>query len=196
MIQLLGNSIFRHPNNTTNLNLQLKINLFQFKQLQIQKTPQLDSFIKFSISPTMICRIIQSLPNSVYHTIFILNHNRISYTILRHIHPQSNKNTITVAKSPPKCLDNQSKQRFSIHLQVKANYLNKPPQQSSRNTEATKVNAIMEKLDNSDGNRHRSNTNINHFIPLFESDNEEGTKPRTKPKNTPGILLSEYKEEE
>ena len=31
---------------------------------------------------------------------------------------------------------------------------------------------------------------INHFAPLYESDDEEGTRRRTKP-NTPSILISE-----
>ena len=51
----------------------------------------------------------------------------------------------------------------------------------------------MYQLYESDGNRHRSKTNINHFVPLFESDNKEGTKYRTKP-NNPTIVLSEYEE--
>ena len=66
-------------------------------------------------------------------------------------------------------------------------------QQSSRKTEATEVNAIMEQLDELYINVHKRKTNINHFTPLFGSDNEEGTKQRMKPKN-PIIVLSEYEE--
>ena len=51
----------------------------------------------------------------------------------------------------------------------------------------------MEQLDESYGNGNGRKTNINHFAPLFESYNEEGTTHRTKP-NTPNILLSENKE--
>ena len=40
-----------------------------------------------------------------------------------------------------------------------------------------------------DGNGHRSKNNINHFTPLYKSDDEKGTKHRTKP-NTPIILKS------
>ena len=56
--------------------------------------------------------------------------------------------------------------------------------------EAMKVNAIMEQLDDSDGNVHRGNTNINYFVPLLESYDEEGTKHKTK-YNTPTIVPSE-----
>ena len=52
----------------------------------------------------------------------------------------------------------------------------------------------MQQLKNSDANGHRRKTNINHSEPIFESDNEEGTKHRTKPK-TSIILLSEDEEE-
>ena len=52
------------------------------------------------------------------------------------------------------------------------------------------VNAIMEKLDKSDGNGYQSKNNINNFSPLYESDDEEGTKNRNKTK-TPVIVLSE-----
>ena len=45
-----------------------------------------------------------------------------------------------------------------------------------------KVNAIMEQLDESYGNGHRRKNNINHFAPLYESDNEKGTQNRTKSK--------------
>ena len=75
------------------------------------------------------------------------------------------------------------------------NRLNNPCQQSTRTTEATKVNANKEQLYDLDGNRHRRNTNINQFSSLFESENEEGTKCRTKP-NTPTMELSEDEEED
>ena len=58
--------------------------------------------------------------------------------------------------------------------------------------EAKKVNAIMEKLDESEGNGHCRENNINHFAPLCESDDEEGTQHRTNTK-TPIIVLSEKK---
>ena len=53
----------------------------------------------------------------------------------------------------------------------------------------------MEQLDYSDGDGHWCNTNINHFALLFESDDEESTKHRMKPRN-PIIALSEYEEED
>ena len=40
----------------------------------------------------------------------------------------------------------------------------------------------MKKLDESDVNRHRSRNNINHFAPLYESDDNEDTRHGTKPK--------------
>ena len=51
----------------------------------------------------------------------------------------------------------------------------------------------MKQLDESYINEHGRKTNINHFAPIFESDNEEGTKHRTKPKTTI-VVLSEYEE--
>ena len=53
----------------------------------------------------------------------------------------------------------------------------------------------MELLGDSDGNGHRRNNNINHFSPLFESDDEYGTKHSMKP-NTPIIVISEDGEED
>ena len=53
-----------------------------------------------------------------------------------------------------------------------------------------KSNAIMEQLEKSDGNRHHRKNNINHFAPLYESDDEEGTVNRKKHKTT-SIVLSE-----
>ena len=47
--------------------------------------------LTFASIPTMIQQILQSLLNSVYPTIFILNHNLISYTIKRTIYLQSDK---------------------------------------------------------------------------------------------------------
>ena len=93
-------------------------------------------------------------------------------------------------KSPPKRLDNQSKQRSSTHQQDRSKLPNKHPQQSYHNTKATGVNTIMEKLDDSDGNRHGRNTNINHFSLLFESYDEEGTKSRKKTKKMQVVVLS------
>ena len=48
-----------------------------------------------------------------------------------------------MAKYLPKRLDNKSNWRANIHQQPKAKRPKKPPQQSSRKTEAIKVNAIM-----------------------------------------------------
>ena len=79
------------------------------------------------------------------------------------------KNTITVAKFTPKCLDNQSNQRTSIHRYVEVKHHKKLQQQSSLKTELIRVDAIMEKLDESNGNGHRRKININHFAPLFKS---------------------------
>ena len=95
-----------------------------------------------------------------------------------------------MAKYPPKRLDNQSNQRTSINRHVKVKRPKNIQQQSSRKAEEMKVDAIMEKLDDSNGNRHKLKTNINHFAPLFESDNKEGTTHSTKP-NTPTIVLIE-----
>ena len=49
----------------------------------------------------------------------------------------------------------------------------------------------MEQLDELDGNVHGRTTNINNFVPLFESYNEEVTKLRTKPNKTLIEVLSE-----
>ena len=117
----------------------------------------------------------------------------ITYTTLRTNHLKSDKNTIAMAKYPPKRLDYQYNQRTVIHRHVKVKYPKNIQQQSSQNREATKFNAIMKKLDKSYGNGHRRKTNTNHFAPLFESDNEGGTKYRIKPK-TLIIVLSEYEE--
>ena len=99
-----------------------------------------------------------------------------------------------MVKSPPKRLYNKSNQRSRIYQQVKAKNPKKLLQQSAWKMEATKVNSIIEQLDESDGNGHRWNTNINNFASLFESEDKEGTKHRTKP-NSPIILLSEDDEE-
>ena len=56
--------------------------------------------------------------------------------------------------------------------------------------ETMKVNAIMKQLDDSNGNVHRGNTNINYFVPLLESYDEDGTKHNTK-YNTSSIVLNE-----
>ena len=47
----------------------------------------------------------------------------------------------------------------------------------------------MDQFESSYGNGHGRNTNINQFAPLFELDDKEGTKQRTKPK-APIIVLS------
>ena len=51
----------------------------------------------------------------------------------------------------------------------------------------------MEQLEDLDRNGHRSKTNISHFAPLFESDNEEITRHRIKIK-TPIMVLNEDEE--
>ena len=75
-------------------------------------------------------------------------------------------------KYPPKRLEIQSNQGTSIHRHVKLKIRKNLQQQSSYNTEATKVNAIMEQLEKSDRNGHRRRNNINHFALLYELDNE------------------------
>ena len=50
----------------------------------------------------------------------------------------------------------------------------------------------MEQLERSYGNGYQMKTNINDFAPLYESDDDEGTKHRTKP-NTPTIVLRKQK---
>ena len=54
--------------------------------------------------------------------------------------------------------------------------------------EAMKVNTIMEQLDKSNGNGHHRRNSINHFAPIYESENDEGTQHRTQ-HNTSRILL-------
>ena len=48
--------------------------------------------------------------------------------------------------------------------------------------EAMKVNSIMEQLEKLDVNGHHRRNNINHFAPLYESDDNEDTRHGTKPK--------------
>ena len=95
-----------------------------------------------------------------------------------------------MARYLPKLLDNKSNQGTSIHCHVKANRPNNPHQKSPQKTGATKVNDITEQLGGLDGNRNVRNTNTNHLTPLFESNDDEVTQNRTKPK-TPRIVLSE-----
>ena len=68
-----------------------------------------------------------------------------------------------MAKYLPKSINNQYNQRTSIQHQDKVKRPKKIQQQSSEKTETTKVNAVIEKLDELDGNGHGSKTNINHF---------------------------------
>ena len=56
--------------------------------------------------------------------------------------------------------------------------------------EATKINAIMDKLDEFDENKKHRENSTNHFVPLYEANDEEGTHHKEKPK-TPSIVLSE-----
>ena len=94
-----------------------------------------------------------------------------------------------MAKYIPKRLESQYNWRTSIQHHVKLKRPNNLQQQSSHKTEATKVNAIMEKLEESDGNLYRKRNNINDYLPHYESENEEGTQHSTK-LNTPIILPS------
>ena len=121
--------------------------------------------ITFIINTTSSLTEIQ---NSVYSTIFTIIHNLITYTNVRTSHLELDKNTFTMDKSPPKCLEMQSNQRTSIWRHVKVKRSKKLQQQSSFKTEATKVNTIMEQLDELDGNGHRMRNNINHFESLYE----------------------------
>ena len=54
--------------------------------------------------------------------------------------------------------------------------------------EGTKVNVIMDQLEKSDGNGHHRRKNINHFVPLYGSYNNESTQNGEKP-NNPSIVL-------
>ena len=95
-----------------------------------------------------------------------------------------------MARYLPKHLNNKSNQGTSIHRHVKEKRPKKPHQKSPQKTGAMKVNATTEQLGGLDGNGHVHNNNTNHFTPLIESNDEEGTQNRTKP-NTTIILLSE-----
>ena len=79
-------------------------------------------------------------------------HNLITYTILRINHLKFYKNTFTIAKSPPKRLENQSNQRTSIQRHVKVKRPKKLQQKSSWKAKSIKVNAIMYQLNKSDVN--------------------------------------------
>ena len=75
-----------------------------------------------------------------------------------------------MAKYPPKCPDNQFNQRTRIHCYVIYNRPKNIQQQSSWKTERIEVNDIMEKLE-SWMETDTKEKNINHFSPLYESDN-------------------------
>ena len=75
-----------------------------------------------------------------------------------------------MAESSPERLDSQSNRRSRIHGHVKVNIPNNLHQQASRNTEATKFNAIVKQLEESDENGHRRRNNINKFSPLYVLD--------------------------
>ena len=147
MVKFLETRFCRHLNNPMNLNLQLQLNLFQFKQLHIQQTPWYHSFISIEIITTIIRWLLQLLPNSAYPTIFILNYKLITYTILHTIQFQYHKNTTTMAKYTSKQLDNKSNQRASIYRQIKVKRTRKRSLQSAWNMETTKYNSIMDHLD-------------------------------------------------
>ena len=95
-----------------------------------------------------------------------------------------------MARYLPKRLNNKSNQGTRIHCHVKAKRSKKPHQKSPPKTGSMKVNATTEQLGGLDGNGHVRNTNTNHFTQLFESNDEEGTQNRKKPK-APRIVLSE-----
>ena len=57
-----------------------------------------------------------------------------------------------MAKYPTKCLDNQSNQISSIYCHIKSKHSKNPLQKSAQKKEPTKGNAIMDKLDDLDGN--------------------------------------------
>ena len=62
--------------------------------------------------------------------------------------------------------------------------------------EVTRVNAIMEQLDDLYVNRRGCNININHFTALFESEDEGVTNTSPKPNNTTFIVLIEDEDED
>ena len=95
-----------------------------------------------------------------------------------------------MARYLPKRLNDKPNQGTSIHRHVKEKRPKKPHQNSPQKTGSMKVNATTEQLGGLDGNGHVHNTNTNHFTPLFESNDEEGTQNRTKHK-APRIVLSE-----
>ena len=130
MLQFLKNRFYHYPNNPKNLNLQLHLNLLQFKQPHIQQSPQSHSFINIAISPTIIRRILQSLPNSVYPTIIILNHNLITYTILCTIYLQLGGKTLSTWPNIHlnTLIINQNEDPESTYT-LKAKRTKKPPQQ-------------------------------------------------------------------
>ena len=92
------------------------------------------------------------------------------------------KNTFIVDKFPPKHLDIQSNKITSIHRHVKVKRPKNIQKKSYRKMEATKLYAIMEQLEKLDVNGHHRRNNINHFAPLYESDDNEDTRHGTKPK--------------
>ena len=94
----------------------------------------------------------------------------ITYTKWSTNHLKLNKNTNNMAKYPPKHLNIRSNQRTIIQRHVKVKRPKKLQHQSSQNTEAKKVNAIIEQLDELDRKLHRRKTNIKYFVPLFEPD--------------------------
>ena len=67
--------------------------------------------INTASSLTTIRQILQLANNLVDPAIFIIIHNLVTYTTLRTNHLKSDKNTIIMAKSPPKHPKNKSNQR-------------------------------------------------------------------------------------
>ena len=96
-----------------------------------------------------------------------------------------------MARYLPKLLENKSNQGTSIHRHVKAKHPKKAHQKSPQKTGEMKVNAITEQLGGLDGNGNVHTNNTNHFTPLFESNDEDVTQNRTKPKTTRIVLIEE-----
>ena len=173
--QFPKNRFCHHPNNPTNLNLRLQPNLLQFEQQCDQKTPLTQSSPK--ISSTLQALRCQYAEYSSQHRTQFISLYLILFITWWHTQPYvlttSNwtKNTFTMSKSPPKRLKGQSNQINIIYCHVKVKRPKKLWQQSYLKSEAMKVTAIMEQLNESDGNEHLRRNNTNNFAPLYESYN-------------------------
>ena len=134
-LQYLKNRFCRHPNNPTNLNLQIHTTPNTIRTMiqsaDIINTIIITLIINTTSSLTLIRRIFQLAKNSVYPKIFTLIHNLTTYTILRNNHLKSDKNTFAMAKYQPRYLKSQSNRRTSIHPHVKVKIPKKRQQQLS-----------------------------------------------------------------